>query len=95
MISHPFNRRKRHFVALIWKESGGELEGWKILLEVYIVTIPNSALNHSSGEHEFKSGGLGLGLSAVKSILTAHGTTCEVVSTPGKGSTFSFTLPAV
>lgn len=54
-----------------------------------------SSLNHSSGNLEFKSGGLGLGLATVKAILKAHGTTCHVQSIPGTGSTFSFTLPAV
>lgn len=55
----------------------------------------HSALHHTSGEFEFKSGGLGIGLSTVRSILTSHGTSCEVVSELGKGSTFSFTLPAL
>ena len=53
-----------------------------------------SALNHSSGEHEFKSGGLGLGLATVRAILKSHGSTCEVQSVPGQGSVFSFSLPA-
>lgn len=51
------------------------------------------AMAHSSGDYQFKSGGLGLGLASVRSILNAHGATIEVDSTPGKGSTFSFSLP--
>lgn len=37
-------------------------------------------------------GGTGLGLSVVKSILTAHGSTIYIESTPGKGSKFWFSL---
>lgn len=39
-----------------------------------------------------ESGGSGLGLSIVKHILEAHNQTVNVRSTPGKGSTFGFTL---
>lgn len=38
------------------------------------------------------SGGTGLGLSIVKHIIEAHNQTINVRSTPGVGSTFSFTL---
>lgn len=38
-------------------------------------------------------GGTGLGLAIVKHILGAHDRTLHVESTPGEGSTFSFTLP--
>ena len=38
-------------------------------------------------------GGTGLGLAIVKHILGAHDSELHVESTPGEGSTFSFTLP--
>ena len=37
--------------------------------------------------------GTGLGLALSQRILTAHGTSLEVNSTPGKGSSFAFSLP--
>lgn len=52
-----------------------------------------AAIHHSSGDYGFKSGGLGIGLSTVKTILANHSSAISVESTLGKGSTFSFTLP--
>lgn len=50
-------------------------------------------LAHRSGTYEFKSCGLGIGLSAVQEILDAHNAGIEVQSAPGEGSRFSFRLP--
>ena len=47
----------------------------------------------SDRPHKRSSDGSGLGLSIVKSILDAHGSAFGVMSSPGAGSTFWFTLP--
>jgi two-component system sensor histidine kinase BaeS len=39
------------------------------------------------------SGGSGLGLAIIKAIITAHGGTIRAESTPGKGTSITFTLP--
>ena len=52
------------------------------------------ALNHSSGTYEFRSGGLGLGLAIARGVIEAHGGRIWVESEEGKGSTFTFALPA-
>ena len=41
-----------------------------------------------------KSTGVGLGLSLTRQILTEHGGTIEVSSTPGSGTHITVTLPA-
>jgi signal transduction histidine kinase len=50
-------------------------------------------MHHSSGEYQFGKKGMGLGLWLVKSFVELHGGAVEVISSPGNGSTFGFTIP--
>lgn len=46
------------------------------------------------GSSKRKQGGIGLGLALTRNILEMHGCTLGVISQPGLGSEFSFSLPA-
>ncbi|GHE75253.1 MULTISPECIES: ATP-binding protein [Roseivirga] len=81
---------------------GFEVEGQKV--QVYVkdtgVGIPPEHLSRIferffrvEKSRSKEMGGTGLGLAIVKHILEAHNTKVSVISTVGKGSTFSFKLP--
>jgi signal transduction histidine kinase len=50
-------------------------------------------MHHSSGDYQYRKRGIGLGLCLVKTFVELHGGEVTVESTPGEGSTFSFSLP--
>lgn len=55
--------------------------------------LPNLFNRFWQGAHADRRG-VGLGLSIVRGIVDAHGGALDVVSEPGVGSAFSFTIPA-
>jgi signal transduction histidine kinase len=51
------------------------------------------AFRQARGHYLSKTEGTGLGLSLARRFVELHGGTLAVQSAPGRGSTFSFTLP--
>ena len=49
--------------------------------------------NHHSSEFAFLGGGLGVGLSLARNLVTAHGGSISVTSDYDNGSTFTISLP--
>ena len=69
---------------------GIESDKVSLLTEKFYEVV--DAMNHSSGDFQVGSNGLGLGLSAATTILKAHSSALEIESELGKGSTFGFRL---
>jgi two-component system sensor histidine kinase BaeS len=72
-----------------------EADGSSIVVEDSGIGIPNKDLPHvferfyrADESRSRKTGGAGIGLALVKSIVEAHGGTVEVMSAPGRGSRF-------
>jgi signal transduction histidine kinase len=53
----------------------------------------SDTMRQPSGRFEFRSRGIGLGLSMVKRFVELHGGSVEVASEPGAGATLAFTIP--
>jgi signal transduction histidine kinase len=78
--------RQRHEVWISVQDSGSGIspEQLKRIFQVFYQV---------DGSSTRKVGGMGLGLALVKRLVEAHGSTIQVHSEVGKGSTFSFELP--
>lgn len=86
--------KNKHKIKISIKDNGIGIDNNELhLIFEKFYEISNS-LSHSSGEHEFLSSGLGIGLASVRQILQAHNTKIDVISEKDKGSTFSFELSA-
>jgi signal transduction histidine kinase len=71
--------------------AGIDPESLKHLFEPFFTGYDVS--RHSSGQFEYGKRGLGLGLSVVKGFVELHGGNVACDSAPGRGSTFTITIP--
>jgi signal transduction histidine kinase len=71
--------------------AGIDPESLKHLFEPFFTGYDVS--HHSSGLFEYGKRGLGLGLSVVKGFVELHGGKVSCDSAPGRGSTFTITIP--
>jgi len=75
----------------------GRREGAVAILEVSDTGpgVPGKAREHlfEAFQGSTRTGGTGLGLAIVKHALTRHQAALDVVSEPGRGSTFSAVFP--
>jgi len=82
-----FAQPSGRMVRIAVKDTGIGISGdsQKVIFEEFVQGDGSSTRRH---------GGTGLGLSIVRKLVEMHGGAITVVSEPGQGSTFMFTLPA-
>jgi signal transduction histidine kinase len=83
------------YAAVIVNDSGIGIapgEQGKIFEKFYEIQDSNY---HSSSKNAFMGGGLGLGLTAVRAVIEAHGGGVKLKSTKGQGSEFLVFLPLI
>ena len=82
-----FAQPSGRMVRIAVKDTGIGISGdsQKVIFEEFVQGDGSSTRRH---------GGTGLGLSIVRKLVEMHGGAISVVSEPGQGSTFMFTLPA-
>jgi signal transduction histidine kinase/CheY-like chemotaxis protein len=83
VIAQPSGRMVR--IAVKDTGIGISAESQKVIFEEFVQGDGSSTRRH---------GGTGLGLSIVRKLVEMHGGAIAVVSEPGLGSTFTFTVPA-
>ncbi|MDE5877162.1 MAG: response regulator [Muribaculaceae bacterium] len=102
MVSNLINNARKYTRDMVRVECALTADGSGVMISV---TDNGIGISRHNTEKIFRpfyqiletindsKGGTGLGLSIVKGVVDAHGGTVKVSSTPGKGATFTVTLP--